>query len=182
MAERELLSQRAYAARIGVSHAAVGKAIKRGRLSRCLVAKGKRQLIDPLIADEEWRANTDPTPRGGKPLAPQSEPAEPRDPEQVEDYHLARARRESAQADLAELERDEKEATLVDSDLQRRDGFQCGRIVRDAILNVPDRITAQLAATSDAHEIHAILTEELVDALRSLADEERGKLPDEGDA
>lgn len=58
---REQLSFRAYAKRRNppVSHTAVEKAIKSGRLKHCLVRVGKRILIDPSLADREWERNTD---------------------------------------------------------------------------------------------------------------------------
>lgn len=56
----KLLGIRAYARERGVNHSAVQKAIRLGRLRRSLSkdAKGRVQ-IDPAIADEEWRENTD---------------------------------------------------------------------------------------------------------------------------
>lgn len=47
--------------------------------------------------------------------------------------------------------------------------FNSARITRDAILNIPDRIAALLAAESDAMQVHKILTEELRRALENLA-------------
>lgn len=205
MADRAQLSQRAYAVHRGVTHTAVAKAIKSGRLKKCLVEKGARRLIDVELADAEWAANTDPTQsatvaRGKKksakkraarkatklePEVPAPEPVEkPQlEPEaEVEDYFLAKARRESALADLAEFDRDEKERRLVLADEQRRDGFRCGRLVRDAFLIIPDRVSSQLAAETDTHAVHALLKEEIVDALRALVDIERLELGKEGAA
>lgn len=54
-----LLTQNAYAKHRGCSHAAVAKAIKAGRLARCLHRDEKgRVRIDPRVADAEWAANT----------------------------------------------------------------------------------------------------------------------------
>lgn len=64
MSETKLLSQLAYAnhrkqlSLPGATHAAVAKAIKSGRLSRCLHQEGGKVLIDPKVADKEWAANT----------------------------------------------------------------------------------------------------------------------------
>jgi hypothetical protein len=57
---REELSLRAYGRRRGVSHTAVVKAVKTGRLTKCLVRRGRRILVDPVKADSEWADNTDP--------------------------------------------------------------------------------------------------------------------------
>ncbi len=49
------VSRRAYATRRGCSEAAVRKALSRGRIT--LAPDGR---IDPVKADREWRAHTDP--------------------------------------------------------------------------------------------------------------------------
>ena len=49
------MSRRQYAAHRGVSHTAVGKAISSGRIS--LEPDGS---IDPVTADRQWDAQTDP--------------------------------------------------------------------------------------------------------------------------
>mgnify|MGYP003606457120 FL=1 len=54
------MSRRQYAAHRGVSHTAVGKAISSGRIS--LEADGS---IDPVTADRQWDAQTDPAKQRG---------------------------------------------------------------------------------------------------------------------
>lgn len=54
------LSRRKYAAHRGVSHTAVGKALSTGRIS--LEPDG---TIDPVTADRQWSARTDPTKQRG---------------------------------------------------------------------------------------------------------------------
>ncbi len=51
------MSQRAYATHRGVSHMAVQRAIRSGRLKRSINDGG--QISDPALADAEWDANTD---------------------------------------------------------------------------------------------------------------------------
>lgn len=98
----ELLSQRAYARRRGVSQAAVWKAIRDGRISVVKVRKGVK--INPRTADREWAENTDRSkPRNseiGDPARrrPAGEPAAPMDLDGVGGYEqltlLARSREE----------------------------------------------------------------------------------------
>jgi hypothetical protein len=47
--------------------------------------------------------------------------------------------------------------------------FTKGRTARDNLLNIPDRLAAQLAAESDADKVHQILTGEIRKALDELA-------------
>ena len=54
------MSRRQYAAHRGVSHTAVGKAISSGRIT--LEADGS---IDPVTADRQWDAQTDPAKQRG---------------------------------------------------------------------------------------------------------------------
>jgi hypothetical protein len=59
----ELLSQRAFARRIGVTQAAVWKAIRDGRIPVVIVGKDHqgrtRFKIDPVAAERAWSQNTD---------------------------------------------------------------------------------------------------------------------------
>src|SRR5690606_425861 len=97
---------RAYAKRRGGSAEAVSKAISSGRLRESVtMIGGAPKIIDPDLADAEWEANTQP--RSDLPRAQQSLP------DGVPDYNVSRAlreaaaaRRESALADMAEIERD----------------------------------------------------------------------------
>lgn len=47
-----------------------------------------------------------------------------------------------------------------------------GRIIRDGILNVPDRVSALLATINDASQIHEILTKELRLVLEELSNDD----------
>lgn len=47
--------------------------------------------------------------------------------------------------------------------------FAKGRIIRDGILNIPDRVSALLATINDASQIHEILTKELRDVLEEIS-------------
>ena len=60
-----------------------------------------------------------------------------------------------------------KLGTLIEADECRETCFNRGRALRDAILNVPARISARLANMSDQFEVEQYLTTELKTALRS---------------
>jgi phage terminase Nu1 subunit (DNA packaging protein) len=59
---------------------------------------------------------------------------------------------------------------LVEAAAVERDEFTIARTVRDAILGVPDRVAAAIAAATKTDEVHQILSEELRSALGALAD------------
>jgi phage terminase Nu1 subunit (DNA packaging protein) len=79
-----------------------------------------------------------------------------------EKYWAARARREVVRAD-------EAENRVVPVDQVRDEAFQLARTVRDAILNVPDRISAELASYTDVHQVNQKLILELNEALEELS-------------
>jgi len=161
-----VLSLRAYAKHRGVSLAAVQKAIRSGR-----IATTPTGMIDSDRADAEWTAKTRPGQRRAK-----QAPAVAREPERAEapiggglDYFRARAVRENYLARLAKIEFEEKTAKLISRDEVQVAAFTKGRTARDNLLNIPDRLAAQLAAESDADKVHQILTGEIRKALDELA-------------
>jgi len=69
------------------------------------------------------------------------------------------------------LKVEQKAGKLVDVEGVKRAAFTEGRRVRDAILNVPARISAQLAVMRDQFEVEQYLTAELKQSLRTLSSE-----------
>jgi hypothetical protein len=187
-----------YARHLGVSHVAVYKAIKTGRLSRCL--DGNR-IIDVDLADQEWRANTDAAQQrksvaDGRPLvAPgekkstvklakkAAEPAPVADDEALtipdgaplpaitEEMTFAEARaiREAYNARLAKLEFEEKSGTLLPAETVRMTMFNISRKCRDMLMGLPDRIAPLVNGMDDQHEIHRLLTDEVRRACAEIA-------------
>lgn len=164
---RELIGLRAYARRRGVSLGAVQKAIKSGRIT---TINGK---IDPEVADIQWGRNTDPA--LAKPVASSSAP--PPGPaeaagdgaEQPADFLVAKARREQALAEIAELELAEKRGELVRAaDVERQ---LVSRIIgaREALDSMADRLSTLIASESDPAVVYRMLRAEVRQAMDSLA-------------
>lgn len=177
------LSQRAYARRRGVTHSAVQKALRTGRISA--LADG---TIDPRAADRQWAANTDET----KPLnsvsgAPKHRrrPGDAPGPVGGEggngepegrvsrSYQAARTMREVYTARRAKLDLEVAEGKLVPVEEVRAHAFDCARRVRDAVLAVPDRLAPVLAGMTDTEEVRRELRAELRKALAELGAEEQ---------
>ena len=70
------------------------------------------------------------------------------------------------------LKVEQKAGKLVDAEGVKRVAFEEGRRVRDAILNVPARISAQLAVMRDQFEVEQYLADELKQSLRTLSSEQ----------
>lgn len=166
------LSAREYSQRRGVALASISQAISEGRLRKSVKRHGRGYVIDPELADAELAANSAPG-HGGKREKGRAvqEPAE--DVADVtgddgETYMEAKARHERLKADLAALDLAEKEGRLVEAAAVEREAFRVARLVRDGILNIPDRIAGDLAAEDDQFRIHQLLTGEIRKALEGL--------------
>jgi hypothetical protein len=172
----KLMTQAEYAEHRGVSAVAVHKAVKAGRIS--LIA-GK---IDPAVADIQWAQNTRPR-ADRKPTAALAQPADDRRPEPIivanpvasddnDDYWVSRAKRERAEAAIAEMRRAELEGKLIRADVIRAAWARKISSARDALLQMPHRLSPVLAAESDMERIGQLLDEELRQALLHLSQEQ----------
>jgi len=85
-----------------------------------------------------------------------------------EQYEKARAKREEYKAKREKLEYERLKGTLVNGEQVNREAFNQGRQIRDAMLNIPDRIASMIAAEPDQDVVHEILTKEIREALTAL--------------
>lgn len=160
-----------YAKHRGVSPQAVFDAIDKGRLVESVERKPSgRYLVDVDAADAEWAANTN---AGTGSLAhasrqPEPPPELPSDDDAPMTYAEARAQHERFKARLAQLELEQREGTLVEAEGVKREAFRVARVVRDALLNLPDRVAGELAAETNQFKVHQRLTQELRRALEDL--------------
>lgn len=153
MGKVKSMSYRAYARHRGVSPEAVSKAVETGRIT--VNANGK---LDPKKADREWEANTDPSRN-----APHSEAeaASPAPGHGLPPYAQSRAIREAYEARLSKLEFEVKSGKLVNADEVRVAAFNIGRMTRDKLMGLPDRVVPILAGIIDGHEMHKLLSAEI---------------------
>ena len=196
MDEPVLMSQSEYAARAGVSQPRISKLVSRGIIPKSALRRvDGRWLIVAELADAALLANLDPS-RARKALGGPAagsagkareteEPPRPvsRRPEPVSDdtetdkppltFEQARTLREGIRAELDRLKLDEARGNLVRRDDVERSAFECGRALRDAVLAVPDRVAAIVAAESDEHRVHEVIRAELMAALSGLSDGEK---------
>ena len=193
------LSIRAYARHRGVSHVAVHKAIKAGRI----VAEADG-TIDPDKADAAWERASDPARKKAPP--PKQAPIAPPPPaakdklepvpeaavgsvrETLKEQGLpapgpfdkgagvtfvqARTAHEIAKAHLARLRLQEKKGELVDRARAAALVFRLAREERDAWLNWPARTAALMTASLgvDTHALQTVLEAAVRTHLGELAD------------
>lgn len=141
--KKELLTQGEYAKRRSVSRQAISQAVKKGHIPT------QGGLIDPVKADKALREN----------LSPKAEMT----------FAEARTQHEQYKAALAKLDYEERSGTLHATDSCRKTAFSEGRKIRDAMLNIPDRISSILAAELDEMRVNAALKQEIRAALNEYA-------------
>ncbi len=173
------LSIRAYARHRGVSHVAVKKAIDTGRITP--EADG---TIEPNRADLEWAQNTVAARKpvaaktaspAAEPIRPASAPVEPvAPPLSAGGTSLLQARtvNEVVKAQTNKVRLAQLKGDLVDRSQAIAHVFRLARTDRDAWLNWPARISAEMAAKLevDAHELHVALESAVRDHLIELGD------------
>jgi hypothetical protein len=170
------LSIRAYARHRGVSDAAVRKAIAAGRITP--EADG---TLDAERIDAEWARNTE-APRNGtraKPVrvAVPTEPASAGDSQAVlpaggTSLLQARTVNEVVKAQTNKVRLARLKGELVDRPQAIAHVFKLARAERDAWLNWPARISAQMAAKLgvDVHTLHVALETAVREHLQELGD------------
>lgn len=84
-------------------------------------------------------------------------------------YIKAKLKNEIEKGKILKLERAEKEQSLISADKVQETLFRKGRVIRDAFLNLPDRVSSIIATMQDAGEIHILLTKEIRAILEELS-------------
>jgi len=173
------LSIRAYARHRGVSHVAVLRAAKAGRVS--LEPDG---TIDPAKADISWERSTDPGRSKAKPekLKPVAEAAMGSVRETLKEQGLpasgnvtfvqARTAHEIAKAHLARLRLQRMKGELIDRARATALVFRMAREERDTWVNWPARVAALIAAELgvEAHPMQKALETHVRAHLAELAE------------
>lgn len=163
------LSIRAYARHRGVSDTAVHKAIRSGRITP--EADG---TIDAARADEEWAKNTEAIRPGTRQRAVTAKASADGDAPSGGSTSLLQARtvNEVVKAQTNKLRLARLKGELVDRNQAIAQVFKLARTERDAWLNWPARVSAQMAAELgvDPHQLHVALEAAVRQHLMELGD------------
>ena len=166
-----------FAAIKGCTKAAVTHATK-SRILAAVVEKDGKRWLDRDVALDLWRKNTL---KNNAAKVDEPDPVKLRDArelrqqvaglpdDEIPELNESRARREHYQAELAKLEVDLKRRDLVPAVDVQKEAFALGRSVREALANLADRLSHQLAGETDPARIHAVLTDEHRAALVELS-------------
>lgn len=83
-------------------------------------------------------------------------------------YIQARLQNEIEKGKLLKMETAEKEQSLIPADQVRETLFTKGRVIRDALMNIPDRISSLVASIDDESKVHDIISAEIRLCLEEL--------------
>lgn len=157
-------------------------AASKSRIAAAVVEKDGKRWLDRDLAIELWDKNTKATHNSKVRRADPIEMEPPRDAAELKrrveglpddaipDLNESRARREHYQAELAKLQVTQQRGELVPADEVKKEAFKMGRSVREALANLADRLSHQLAGETDPTVIHQVLTQEHRAALVELCD------------
>jgi hypothetical protein len=162
------ISVSAFARARRLTHSAVRRAIDDGRLRDSVVQRdGMPPRILASLADIEWRERTSPAhTRAAAPPPPSFGPERLGAPD---DYRRSLVIEKVVKTRLAQMLLDEKQGRLIDAAQAGDAQFEIARLVRNQMLELPDRLADELALETDAHRVREILMREVNDVLRKLA-------------
>ncbi len=159
------MTHKEYAEHLGISRQAVSKLVKLGKIP---TGKGG---IDPKEADKALAGIHDPARAHLRKSRPRVEGKPQKNIKQQSDsitWQQARTKKEYYQAALAKIEFEKAIGKLADAETWKEKAFKSGRVVRDAMQNIPDRISGVLAAESSQEKVHKILEKEIREALETI--------------
>lgn len=181
----ERSSLRSFATMAGVTDKAVRKAITSGRLRECV---GRDDAGRPFIRDvalglQEWIDNAGKSSRKSAQASAQGSAsvAEANSGGAGSDSDgttLISAQTLNEAQRLATLERarklrldnDIRRGRVIDVDRAAKEAFEAERVIREALLNLPSRISGELAAETDPGRMYLLLDKAIREALSSTAD------------
>lgn len=169
-----------YAESVGRVPQAVRKAIAEGRIKKGAVRQGRSWMIDPEIAGQEWGLNTAPQYQQSeaikagrqRQLAGGGEGGGYRGPSMSQ----AQTIKAGYQAKLLALEYEERSGQLVRVEDVRRQQFEAGRQVRDAVLRIGPQMIGEIAKAAGGltpeqrAEVLMVIERHQVQALEALVD------------
>ncbi|TVS86601.1 hypothetical protein COM43_003825 [Wolbachia pipientis] len=155
--EEGKITQTEWAREIGVSKQYVCYLVKKG------IVKLEDGLIDREQANEAVAAIRDPS----QPLRRKS--GERGNTSELSTMLLkTRIKNEMERGKLLEAKAKAEIGELISVEEVKTEAFNVARVVRNNLLNIPDRVSALLASINDTEKIHETLTEEIRTALEEL--------------
>lgn len=142
----------------------MGKLVKSGKITLVNGKIDTEQALSAIKAQSEPATELRAKPRGETVI-----PSAPSDARQAVDFITARTMREAFKAKMAKMEYEEKAGKLTDASQVREEAFRAGRIIRDSLLGIPDRLSDVLAAEDNPVKVRQLLMDEFDAILNELS-------------
>lgn len=160
-----------FAKKLGVSKQRVTKGIESGLLKNSVKVtnKGQRKFyeIDLERGLKEWADNIDPSKQRDQEKQNETRAMNGGDGGPSH-YQRAKAVKEHFGAQLARLEYEEKAGKLVPAAQVKAEAFKVARNVRDVLMGLPERVSAELAHMTEPRQISIYLRAQIAEALKDL--------------
>ena len=151
-----------------VSRMAVSKKVKSGKLDGAIVNHNGKKLVNKDEAFRLWELQAPPS-RVKSVRTQLKKEINSLPADSIPDFAESKAKRDFYLAELAKLDVEEKKKQLVSVDEIKKSSFAKARSIREALTNLTDRLSHQLAGEDDATVIHNLLSTEHREALENLA-------------
>ena len=155
-----------YARYRGLSQPRISELVKTGTINHKKI--DRRKMIDWKLADEEYAKKVDVSSRNFAYLE-NEKLTKGKKSKGTPDIYSSKAVKEQYNAELAKLEYEQKSGMLLSTEEVKKEAFVLAKAVRNAILNVPQKIAAEIASEIDPHEVEVMLGRELREALEQLS-------------
>jgi len=150
-----------------VSKSAVSQRKAKGIFQQALVkTEDGKDFLDKDLALQAWDGIFQSLPKQKKQL---KEKIDNLPADEIPQFAESKAKREFYLAELAKLDVEEKKKQLVSVEDIKKSSFAKGRAIREALSNLADRLSHQLAGEDDATVIHNLLSTEHREALQNMA-------------
>lgn len=155
----EYVSYREFARRVGVHPTTIQDAVDKGTLTTTLVGGTKKLEANASMAvwNERRKSLEDVNPV-------------------TKARNESKAASETYKARILKLDYEKKKGELISIDEVKKQAFDVGRILRNAFLNIPPKISAELAVETNPRKVEAILDDEIRRAIKEM---KRGKYHDD---
>ena len=162
-------SQAQIARLLGVSRQAVSLHVKSGRLP--VDENGNIDIEDARLLSETMppSAKTAGALKAQKPISNQTTSEQPKSESPQFSYHVVKTMREAEEARMARLKREEMEGQLIRLEAVRSVAANTLAATREALLQLPARLSTVLAAEGSPARVHDLLQQEIQQALAQLA-------------
>lgn len=176
----DLLTQKEFAKLYGVSQPMVNKYIRQGKIPQnCIKKDGRYKKIIADCAAAALKKNLSPSRKKAQRKDAEHQATTDEMRETVENAGLnfdapkaeSERKKEAYVAALKKLEYEQKSGKMVPAEDVKKEAFELARTVRDAIINVPDRIAATVAVMDNERGISELIANELRVALENLSNE-----------